>query len=286
MARPIAPETPPDEALRRIAADCRDDLLKHRIVVLKSRRAIGIHQTRVALRRLRAALGVFRDAVAGESGQRALKALAADAKWLASECAPARDLHVLLTETLDDVPAPVTRIARRLARVHLAQARAALDSTRFATFDKALAAFVAEAPAAIGRLDDFSRAMLEDRHARVLKRARRFGTLDGERLHRLRIAIKKLRYAATFLRPAFASREAKAYIEATARLQGVLGLWNDHDVAAGRLVEIARAARPRETVEQAIARLTRQAASGARRRRHRLERAWKNFRKVEPFWRA
>ena len=61
----LAPGTTPDVALRHIVADCHADLLKYRAVVLQSRRAIGIHQTRVALRRLRAAFTLFRSAVDG-----------------------------------------------------------------------------------------------------------------------------------------------------------------------------------------------------------------------------
>jgi len=108
----LAPDTPPDRALRQIVAECHADLLKYRAVVLASRRAIGIHQTRVALRRLRAALTLFRDAV-GPVEARLVRAMAAEAKWLAGECGPARDLHVFLTETVEDVPPLVKRIAAR-----------------------------------------------------------------------------------------------------------------------------------------------------------------------------
>ena len=117
-------DTAPERALRLIVAQCRDDLLKYRAVVLKSSRSVGIHQTRVALRRMRAALGLFRSAPANEIARREIEALAGEAKWLAGECAPARDLHVFLTETAENVPAPVKRVANRLARLHLDRARA------------------------------------------------------------------------------------------------------------------------------------------------------------------
>src|SRR6195256_4175195 len=96
----LGPDTPPDVALRHIVRECHADLLKYRAVALQSRRPTGIHQTRVALRRLRAAFGLFRSAVDGP----VVRALSAEAKWLAGECAPARDLHVFLTETGEDVP--------------------------------------------------------------------------------------------------------------------------------------------------------------------------------------
>lgn len=280
-------ETAPEVALRLIAAGCRADLAKYRAIVAKSRRPIGIHQTRVALRRLRAAFSLFRGAVDGPQ----VRALSAEAKWLAGECAPARDLHVFLTETVSDVPPLVRRVSNRLAAAHLERARAALAGARFAAFDRQLSAFAAKSPGAAAaapalRLDDFGRRVLETRHRKVVRRAHKLEQLDSERLHRLRIAIKKLRYAATYLGPAFASPAAKAYIEATVRLQGALGALNDRAAAAQVVADLALAARPSEDVTLPLKVLAKQAASGSKRRRRRLERAWKDFRKVERFWQA
>ncbi len=287
MAGLLAPDTPPDAALRQIAAECHADLEKYRAVVLKSRRPIGIHQTRVALRRLRAAFSLFRGAVVGPTEARLVRALSAEAKWLAGECAPSRDLHVFLTETVSDVPPVVKRIANRLAKVHLERARTALTGARYSAFNGQLVAFgQATASTSPSRLDDFGRAVLDQRHGKVEQRGRKIGSLDGKRLHRLRIAIKKLRYAAAFLRPAFASKAAKAYIEATVRLQGALGALNDREVASQMLADIAVAARPTEDVERPLRKLAKQAASGTKHRRRRLQRAWKTFRKAERFWRA
>ncbi len=283
----LAPDTPPDRALRQIVAECHADLLKHRAVVLASRRSVGIHQTRVALRRLRAALTLFRGAVDGPTDGRLVRALAAEAKWLASDCAPARDLHVFLTETVDEVPPEIKRIAARLVKAHLERARAALSGARYNAFEGQLSALMQAAPhASSGRLDEFGRALLEHHHAKVERRGRHLARLDRRHLHKLRIAIKKLRYAATFLRPAFASNTAKAYIEATVRLQSALGVLNDRAVAGQILDDIALAARPSEDVTRPLRQLAKRAQSGDKHRRHKLAQAWKRFSKVERFWRA
>ena len=288
MASALAPDTPPDAALRQIVAECQTDLLKYRAIVLASRRPIGIHQSRVALRRLRAALGLFRDVVPGLIEQRLLRAMAAEAKWLAGECGPARDLHVFLTESVEP-PAEVKRVAARLARSHIERARTALSSARFSAFAAQVEAFVDSTPTGTGRLDEFGREQLEARHAKVERLGRKLASLDEERLHRLRIAVKKLRYAAGFLQPAFGgpgfdSSRAKAYIEATVRLQGALGALNDRAVAARMLADIAAAARPTEQIGRALRKLGKQAASGNKRRLRKLDRAWKTFRKAERFW--
>jgi triphosphatase len=279
-------DTAPDAALRLIVAGCHADLLKYRASVLKSARPNGIHQTRVALRRLRAAFGLFRGAVHGPT----VRALAAEARWLARECAAARDLQVFLTETVSDPPPLVRRIGRRLADVHLRHARAALSGARFAVFDHGLKTFAAPPPAGSGadggRLDAFGRAVLNARHAKAIRRGNKLEQFDAERLHRLRIAIKKLRYAAGYFGPAFASGKVKPYIEATARLQGALGALNDRAVAAQVLADLATAARPTEDVAEPLKALAKQVASGEKRRRRRLERAWKDFRKAERFWRT
>jgi CHAD domain-containing protein len=287
MAHLLAPDTPPDAALRQIVAECHADLEKYRAIVLQSRRPIGIHQTRVALRRLRAAFSLFRGAVGGPTEARLIRALAAEAKWLAAECAASRDLHVFLTETVSEVPPVVKRISNRLAKTHLERARTGLTGARYTAFNGQLAAFSqATASASPSRLDDFGRAVLDQRHGKVEKRGRKLGSLDGKRLHRLRIAIKKLRYAAAFLQPAFASKASKAYIEATVRLQGALGALNDREVAGQMLADIAVAAKPTEDVERPLRKLAKEAAAGQKHRRRRLQRAWKAFRKTERFWRA
>ena len=290
MPSSLALDTPPDRALRQIVAECQADLLRYRTMVLTSRKAVGIHQTRVALRRLRAVLTLFRGAVSPNEG-RLVRSMAAEARWVAGECAPARDLHVFLTETVEDVPPLVRRIAARLARAHLERARSALSGARFNAFEGQLIAFIEEAPAdPRGRLDAFGRLVLERRHAKVEQRGRHLRSLDDEELHKLRIAIKNQRYAAAFLQPAFAappfdSKATKAYIEATVRLQGALGALNDRAVAAQMLDDIAVAARPSEDVEQPLRKLAKQAASGDKRRRQKLQQAWKQFKAAERFWR-
>lgn len=292
MVRPaLDRDTDAEQALRSIVAHCRVDLLKHRRTVLSAGRGAGIHQTRVALRRLRAALSLFRPVFEDEAGQRDLRRLAAEAKWLAGECAPARDLEVFLQETVGEVPRAIARATVRLARLHRARARAALEGARFADFAATLAVFESAEPGeASHRLADFGRAVLDQRHHKTVRRGQALDGLDDEELHRLRIAVKKLRYAAEFLRPAlaepaFARKPAKAYIKAATRLQGALGALNDRAMASRTINDIAGVARPSEEVERPLAKLAKQAASGGKRRRRALERAWKQFRKAERFWR-
>jgi CHAD domain-containing protein len=166
------------------------------------------------------------------------------------------------------------------------RASSALSGARFESFQRQLEAFMKLPPAdTADRLDRFARALLDRRHDKVMRRGRKLASLDSDRLHRLRIAIKKLRYASAFLRAAFASPPAKPYIEATTRLQNALGALNDRTVAAHVLSDLATAARPTEDVTPALKELEQQTKGGNKRRRRKLEQAWEQFGSAPCFWR-
>ncbi len=99
----------------------------------------GVHQLRVALRRMRATLAQL----ASETGSTEAEALAAEAKWLASEMGDARDLDVLLShtiaETAEAIPdaAPYDLLASELEPLRTAahgRAAEALASPRASRF--------------------------------------------------------------------------------------------------------------------------------------------------------
>lgn len=244
---------------RATLRSARAELLASRELVLGGREPVGIHRSRVALRRLRAALALFRAPLAGDP----VLGLRDDAQRLASACGPARDIDVLLagefaraTLALAHLPrapedlADLRETALRLRRTRHQQARAALASEAFAGFDAALGTWldrpVAVAPAAgdmIGPLA-FARERLRRRHKRIARRLRALDALSAKARHKLRLQVKKQRYAASFLAPLFDPAAARAYIGAAAALQDALGLANDR-VEAMRIVgEIAEATRP------------------------------------------
>ena len=270
-------------ALRRIVATCRGDLIKARAAVLTTRRANAVHQTRVALRRLRAALVMFRDVVSDTE----MPVLAAEARWLAGECAPSRDLYVFLKGSITDSSGTISRIGAKLARDRLFRARSALRSDRYSAFDLKLSRLASTSPTKGGAaLKAFGQAALEAQYARVRRRGRKFSSLKAAQLHRLRIAVKKLRYAEAFLQPAFNSVAARAYVQETAHLQNMLGVAHDRAVAPQMIADIAAAARPSDNARSPLKRLAKRLKSGANRDNRRLRRAWTSFKKVEPFWRT
>ncbi|MDP2334222.1 MAG: CHAD domain-containing protein [Reyranella sp.] len=272
-----------DTALRRIVAACRSDLLRYRAIVLASSQPEGIHQTRVALRRLRAAIGLFRDVVSNPE----LRGIAVEARWLAGECAPARDLQVFLAEVVPDAPQQISRIGARLAGERLLRARKALGGARFEQFDHDLERFVLVPPSVGGEmLKAFGGRALDAHHAKVRRRGRNLSELEPADLHRLRIAVKKLRYAATFLSPAFEPTAAPAYVDATESLQNALGIMNDRTVGAKVLADIAGAARPSDRARRPCKRLGKHLRDSGGHDRRNLKQAWRAFKKAVPFWRG
>ena len=97
-------------------------------------------------------------------------------------------------------------------------------------------------------MKDFAREEIARRAKKVMRRSRKLAELDGERRHKLRIAMKKLRYAIEFFESLFVARKESKRIRRFERLleelQDSLGALNDisvHQKLARELV----AKRPR-----------------------------------------
>ena len=131
--------------------------------------------------------------------------------------------------------------------------------------------------------------LLDKRHARVLKRGRGFERLSDDRLHRLRIALKKLRYAGEFLAAQFPDGRPRPYIKAARRLQDDLGRLNDAAVAERHLSALLRA-QPEGAALAALGVGAGQVigwhARAREEARARINGDWRAFAAAEPYWRA
>jgi len=203
----------------------------------------GVHQVRVALRRLRSALRVFRSAI-----PRAVTDVWADEmRWLANQLGPARDMDVFIAEGLD-VVADKLPLPGREKLLLLAQSRRAggyetviamLDGERYAGFKKRLGAWLEAQGWLTAELSDkhrqrlednivlFARQVLDKQERAVLATGSNVDQNSPQEMHRLRIECKKLRYAAEFFNPLFSAMED--FIAHLKGLQDLLGIM--HDVA-------------------------------------------------------
>jgi inorganic triphosphatase YgiF len=212
-----------------------------------NRNAEALHQLRVALRRLRAAISVFSEVVSDDR----VNAIKIELKWLARECGPARDLDTLLIEVLNPLRRQnahtpgLASISKMVTRKRLKSYQQALDVIQSARF-RALALDVAEwievgawttseDPLLRARrelpIEIYAGEQLSRRRKKIRRRGTKIGDLPPEELHRLRIQVKKMRYATEFFASVYRGKKPtkrrKAIRSAVMELQDCLGGIND-----------------------------------------------------------
>lgn len=258
-----------------------------------------LHQMRVALRRLRSALAVF----APLFPKPVLSPARTGLKWLANGLGPARDWDVLVTETLPLVAAEFAAHAglrefsercEKLRRAANTRARRAVHSARYRHLVLRLAAWLAQEdwlarmePSARTALEapvtDFAARVLERRYAQVRKKGRRLRGLSAIELHRLRIAIKKFRYAADFFAGLYDARAARAALKRLSRLQDILGAMNDAATVA-KLITHGVSRVPGQRGPEARGILLGWSRGRVAALKRELKGAWKEFRAAGKFW--
>jgi CHAD domain-containing protein len=129
---------------------------------------------------------------------------------------------------------------------------------------------------------DFAANVLQARHAKVQKRGRHFKSLTPHQRHRLRLALKKLRYSADFLLPLYGGRKsAKKYARKLAHLQQQLGGYNDMATTAGLLAELGTESTDGAIAAAAITGWQAHAMNGVEAP---LRKAWRGFVDATPPW--
>ena len=221
-----------------IAAACLRQFRLNEDLLLATGAAEALHQARVGLRRLRSALSIFEPMLAGPKFGR----FQGELRDLAGLLGRVRDVDVMI-DKLDDAEALRRLAAAREAR--LAAVTAALGSAPVRALMLDLVAWIAIGPwrEAADRADlrarpatDFAAAALDRLRRRVKRRGRHLAELDETARHRVRIAGKKLRYAAEFFASLYPGkkpgRRREALLDALEKLQTQLGHLND--LASGR----------------------------------------------------
>jgi triphosphatase len=217
----------PAAAARAIVAAALEQLQANEEGLLASDDPEFVHQARVAMRRVRSALRMFRNPIGKERAQAWRKELGPVARTLGV----ARDWDVFVEETLAALPADAAVIERARRQRFRARdkAREAIRSRRYAFAILHLARWLAidddgpeERP-----LDDFAARLLARRHRRLVDGLDQLEGASVDERHRIRIAAKRLRYVVEGLAPALDQRAARRYAHRLAGLQDALGQAND-----------------------------------------------------------
>lgn len=230
----------PATAFRKIALDCLAHLQLNHAGAVTGADPEYVHQMRVATRRLRAALRMFRPILPDEVEEE----LAQPLRELMRRLGQVRDLDVLVTEIVAPVARAIpdeprlTDLSNAIGNRQIAAREAIRRSLQQASYGQLLLGaerrlqlppFVA-APG-----DDTDEADLlqfaDRRLRRLLKRVHQLAEnarIDHPpSLHELRIAIKRLRYAIEFFGPLMPGKAGNAVIKRLALLQDELGQLND-----------------------------------------------------------
>ncbi|MBI5318688.1 CYTH and CHAD domain-containing protein [Bradyrhizobium sp.] len=203
----------------------------------------GVHQMRVGVRRLRAALWVFSDLLRCKQTE----SIRSDLKWLSGKLGQVRDLDVFLTtrvKRLEAADPPIAGLGDLVAELEYRRAvaaeaaKTAIASARYRMLILNALEWIEDGawlrlrPALREqRIKPFAAKLFTRRVAKARKRAKDIGKLSVHDRHKLRIAMKKLRYSIYFFESLFdghASRKALArYKDCLGSLQDNLGALND-----------------------------------------------------------
>jgi CHAD domain-containing protein len=253
----------------------------------------AVHVLRVALARLRVALWLFPDAIVDRGDE----ALDAELKWLRRLSAPLRDWDVFIAACrgiapLDGAPQAMAALLERAA-ADRAQAFAKIHKRlggarcrRLLLRLRVLRDSVAQAAGAVDQSAlplAAARARLKPLLAKVRRRGRRIDRLDDAQLHRLRIRLRRPRYACELLHEHCDGARSKAYRKALARLHTRLGAIQD-TVIGKRMVAVVREQDDDPEIHAATRAVLAQLRRNAKRRRGQLAEAWRTFNTVPPFW--
>ena len=256
-----------------------------------------VHQMRVAARRLRSAIKVFRRAVHCP----AVEAADAGLKALAKRLGPTRDWDVFMTETgaaVAEAFPDEKRLQRLLAaaerrrRADHVALRDFLQGVEFRRLGIELA-YLAGGQAWQAALDEatqnelatslnaFAARVLDRRLKRLAQADDDITDLEPTALHAIRLRAKRLRYAAEIFAPLYPGKPTNRFIRRLTTLQDRLGAVNDAAVAAGLLNEVVGAGGGQAFAVGLVLGFV--GAHGAK-ARERADSAWRKFHRLAPFW--
>ncbi|WP_230532670.1 CYTH and CHAD domain-containing protein [Microvirga roseola] len=219
------------EAFQVIARSCLSQMVRNEDLVRQTQESAALHQMRVGLRRLRAAMSLFKNQLLTDPESAAIKD---NLRWAGQALGTARDLDVFLERlrSMDDAGhdgTQVEEVEQRRAQAYR-ELLETLESRRFMDVVLQAAAWIEAGAWAVSDdpgleearerpARDFAAGELSRRFKRICKLGRNLRELSDEERHELRIRIKKLRYGAEFFASLFPSGKAQ---KRRKKLSGVL----------------------------------------------------------------
>jgi len=284
-------------ALQQIGRACLAHLLHNEAAALDGQPE-GVHQMRVAVRRMRSAISSFKKLLPAADR----RWISCELGWLVDVLGSARNLDVFAAELLPPAQAA-------LHEEGIEDLDAALDRARRAAYDRVVQAIHSERHAAgMLRLPHWLEArswrkggaepppllssaigevaphLLDRRWRELRKRSKGFRHSTARQRHKLRIAAKKLRYAIELLGSLFDQAELQAFVKRLKRLQDDLGYANDVHVAHDLLPDLSHQGASWSAVASAGARVLEWHEKGLARGERELRKRLRRLNRAAPFW--
>lgn len=278
-----------EQAFVYIISYCLSHLQANEDIVLYGEDIEGVHQMRVALRRLRSCLHLYKSLIPYETHIELRNGI----KWISEVLGVARDWDVF-RHNLEQIQSSTLQNLKSTVATLQAQAyvevRQAMRSQRYTRLLLSLGQWLTEAswrknlkPQALlalkSPIKNFATKILNKHYQRVSKQGKNLSQLNPEQLHNLRISIKKMAYGTRFFTALYPPEAAHAYAKSLSSLQDELGILNDTNVANDLLNKAG-------LDNNAPARhfLKGWYAHQEMTHKNALEKAWQAFLKTRPFW--
>jgi len=288
----LSPKMSADQAFQQIAWECLRQLQGNQDMVLHGDDPEGVHQMRIALRRLYVAIKLFKCETTDMQNE---------LDWLSTRLGSARDWDVLLHTTL---PAALNQLEphsghslllQRATAAHkraYASLRQALNSQRYQRLQLSLGAWLASfSHSPDTKVLKLAGRRLQQSYKKLQQFGKKLGESDPRQLHKLRIEAKYLRYAAEFFaeiyhaqnRPDKGQNKTRRFVDRLARLQATLGLLNDINVTETMIHQLAsRQANPE--ISEAASLILEWNAMRATQPLKQMHKTWQDFMQAQIFW--
>jgi triphosphatase len=303
----LTPAMTAREAFRHIILNAFSHLTANDDCARRNLDIEGVHQCRIALRRLRSAFKIYRPLLR----RKRIEPIEDSMRWLGNILGAARDLDVLQVELIEPAIAAIgeaEHLAPLMASLAVKKTDAyklvseALGSARYRHllievcalgYADDLGKSDADRPGLDQPLVELAASALSRAHKRLLKRGHGFETLSKVERHDVRIALKRLRYALDFFGGVFDDARKKKFNKRLARLQDDMGRMNDVAVAEAMLARLVGVAgdgsEPTAAMPAGQLAFAAGGILGWHRRRAaemdaHLVKDWNAFVRAEPFW--
>lgn len=290
-----------EEVLRTSVMSGLKHLMANEDCVLTRGHIEGVHQMRVALRRIRSVITTYKKLLPEGSFEHLSQGL----KEAGSALSNARDWDVFLDEVLTNVENgfdqdPALAVMRKRALGKQEQAYRAVEglihSEDYAKLLTQTLVWVASSAWRRAERDGeetdtlqipatkVAQHILSKRHKNVLKAGKGLKSLTVEQRHRLRITLKKARYAAEFFAEIYPDKKTKPYLKPLKILQESLGHLNDLAAAERLMGELIADGGDGADLHRASGMVEGWFMHAQHTREKDLQKGWKAFCAAKTFW--